>query len=282
MILIADSGSTKTAWRLVKADQKILQFNTPGIHPLLQDESQIRTTIQSLFSIAGFPDSNTIKSIFYYGTGCSSTERSQPVFQCLSTLFPAAVIEVESDMLGAARGLCGHREAIACILGTGSNSCHFNGLHILHARPSLGYILGDEGSGAWIGKNVLRAFLYGELPAHLAEKLKTEYALKKDEIIKKIYSEPLANRYMASFSPFVYRNSADPYMHRLVKEGFLAFFNKHISHYQIKNLSINATGSIAFFYADIFRDVCNELGFTLGTITESPIAGLTLYHLNEI
>lgn len=282
MILIADSGSTKTAWRLITSEHKILQFNTQGIHPLLQNENEIRQNLQSLTSSIGFPDPKEVHTLFYYGTGCSNPERSRPVNLALKSIFPNAQITVESDLLGAARGLCGHQEAIACILGTGSNSCHFNGLHIISSRPSLGYILGDEGSGSWIGKNLLSAYLYGELPTSLSEKFKAEYSISKDEVIRKIYREPFANRYMASFSPFVYRNISESYMHRLVKEGFLAFFDKHISHYQIKNLSINATGSIAFFYADIFREVCHELGYTIGTITESPIAGLTLYHLNEI
>lgn len=283
MLLIADSGSTKTAWRLVTKEKKILQFNCSGIHPFFMDAQEISSLLKTeLCSSIGFPGADEISALYFYGTGCGNPERALPVHKALREVFSNAEIAVESDLLGAARGGCGHQQGIAVILGTGSNSCYYDGIAIAQNRPSLGFILGDEGSGAWIGKNLMSSWFYGELPVHLADSLKNRMGVNREDVLQKVYRNDFPNRYLASFSKFVFQNIKDPAMVKLVKDGFHAFFDKHILHYENRHAAIHATGSVAYFFGNIFTETAQSHGYTIGSITDSPIAALTLYHLGEI
>jgi len=283
MLLLADSGSTKTAWRLIDQEKKIHQFQTQGLHPLFLEEAEIAHVLEKeLIPSLGFPAKESITELFFYGTGCSNTERQHKMKTALETVFSRALIKVESDLTGAARGLCGSQPGLAVILGTGSNSCQYDGKSITHQRPSLGYILGDEGSGAWIGKTLLNAHFSDELPKAISDSLTQRLKVEIDDVIEHVYRKPFPNRYLATYSKFVFQNSKNPAMVQLVRTGFDAFFRKQLLHYPNKELPLHATGSVAFFFSAISKHVAAEHGFTTGMITESPVAGLALYHLGEV
>jgi N-acetylglucosamine kinase-like BadF-type ATPase len=280
MILIADSGSTKTDWRLIDTDQKIHQYSTEGINPYFQDQEQIQKVIES----AHFPSSvlNSGLSVFFYGAGCKAEDKKMAVANALSSVIKNGRITVESDMLGAARSVCGHAPGIAAILGTGMNSCYYDGENIVLNRTSSGFILGDEGSGAHLGKLVVQAFLNDELPEILLTRFTDRFKLSKDEIIDTVYRKPLPNRFLAGFSKFIYQNLKEQFMIDLVRGSFELFFDKHILKYpQHKEVRLSCSGSVAFYYSNILRSVAEDKGVNIDTIVETPIAGLTLYHLEE-
>jgi N-acetylglucosamine kinase-like BadF-type ATPase len=185
-------------------------------------------------------------------------------------------------MLGAARSVCGHQPGLAAILGTGMNTCYYNGKEIESNRTSLGFIMGDEGSGAHLGKTFIQHFLNDELPEELAARFVARYNITKDEIIDAVYKKPMPNRYLASYSKFIYQNLKEQFMIDLVKDCFLQFFDKHILKYpQHKTNRLSCVGSVAFYYSNILRSVAEDKGISIDTIVETPIAGLTLYHLEE-
>jgi glucosamine kinase len=280
MILIADSGSTKTDWRLIDQERKIHQFSSEGINPYFQEKDQIIEIINS----ASFPAflKTSPGTIFFYGAGCSAESKKLLVQEALSAVFPAMTITIETDLLGAARSVCGHHPGIAAILGTGMNSCIYDGRHITENRTSLGFILGDEGSGAHIGKTFIAAFLNDELPATIASRFTERYKLSKDEIINSVYKKPMPNRFLASFSKFVYQNLKEQYMIDVVSKCFHEFLDMHICKYSShKDLKLNCAGSVAFYFSDILRSVAESRGINIDTIVETPIAGLTLFHLGE-
>ncbi|MCK6649532.1 MAG: N-acetylglucosamine kinase [Bacteroidia bacterium] len=285
MILIADSGSTKTDWRLIDEEKNIHQFQTQGLNPYFHTSEQIAEIIQHEL-VSKF--SNTINfsgsklSIHFYGAGCKVEDKKTLVKDALLKLFPSAEVYVESDMLGAARALCGRSPGIAAILGTGSNTCYYDGNKIVENRTSTGFILGDEGSGAHIGKTFIQAFLNDELPEELAIRFQERFKLNKDEIIDAVYRKPLPNRFLASFSKFVYQNQKEEYILQLLITCFEQFFDKHVCKYsRHKQLQLNCVGSVAFYYSNILRGVADKKGVIMGTIVESPISALTLYHLGE-
>ena len=185
-------------------------------------------------------------------------------------------------MLGAARALCGRNVGIVAILGTGSNTCYYDGKEIVENRISTGYILGDEGSGAHIGKTFIQAYLNDELPPDLANRFFERFKLSKDDIIDAVYRKSMPNRFLASFCKFIYQNLKEQYIIDLVADSFGQFFEKHICKYQrYKELKLSCTGSVAFYFSNILRAVAANKGVNIETIIETPIAGLTLYHLEE-
>lgn len=282
MILIADSGSTKTDWRLIDENNKTQQFATQGFNPYFQDSDEIATILKNelspqlspLFSV-----STENIQIFFYGAGCSASSKKEIIKAALIQLFPVAVIEVETDLLCAARALCGSNPGIAAILGTGSNTCYYDGKNIVENRASLGFILGDEGSGAHIGKTFIQAYLNQEMPQDLSDRFFERFKLNIDDILNSIYKKPLPNRFLASFSKFIYQNSKDQFVIDLVANCFEQFFDRHICKYEKhKQLKLSCVGSVAFYYSNIFRAVAVKKGVNIDTIIETPIAGLTLYH----
>lgn len=281
MILIADSGSTKTDWRLILNKDEIGQAKTIGFNPYYQGTEEIAKELQENL----LPQLSTSPSeIYFYGSGCSNEEKSNIVSNALKSVFPKAEkIIVNHDLLAAARALCNNEEGIACILGTGSNSCLYNGKEIVANKPSLGYILGDEGSGATLGKKIVVGYLNKDLPKHLCEKFEKRYKTHKDEILDHVYRKPYPNRYLASFSQFLFHNLSDPYIYKLVYTSFEEFFIRNVYKYEnYRNFKIHFVGSIAFYYSNILRQVANDQGLHVKNILETPISGLTLFHLNEL
>jgi N-acetylglucosamine kinase-like BadF-type ATPase len=283
MILIADSGSTKTQWRLIDNEQGIHQFESQGTNPYFQNSEEIsgilkEELIPAIQSLILGDELN----VFFYGAGCKAEDKKQVVKDALSENFPDASIVVESDLLAAARSVCGHQPGIAAILGTGMNSCFFDGNEIVENKTSLGYILGDEGSGAHLGKTFICHYLNDELPSGLAKRFEERFRLNKEMIIDTVYRKPLPNRFLASFSKFIYQNLKEQFILDMVIGCFNAFFDKHICRYpQHKDVKLSCVGSVAFYYSNILRSVSEDRGVNIDTIVETPIAGLTLYHLEQ-
>lgn len=277
MILIADSGSTKTDWRIIDAEGNIQQAKTIGLSPYYQDSASIAAELtQNLLpSVKG-----EVEAIYFYGTGCAGEEPCNIVRQGLQAVFSSAqTIEVESDMLGAARGLCGREAGIACILGTGSNNCLYDGQNIADKIPSFGFWLGDEGSGGHLGKKLVLSFLHQEMPQDLAEKFTKRYGLNREIVLENAYKKPFPNRYFAGFSKFLFDNRSHPFAYALVYDAFGEFFTKYVCKLpDYQKYKVHFVGSVAFYYSDILRRAAAEKGIVVGHIMETPIAGLALYH----
>lgn len=280
MLLIADSGSTKTDWWLVK-DKEIIKDKTVGFNPYFQTTEQIIEELSS--NLVPHLKSHIEKeklSIYFYGAGCSSEAKCSIVRNALLQVWPDAIIEIEHDLLAAARALCGRKPGIAAILGTGSNSCYYDGNRIVANVFSLGYLLGDEGSGAYLGKKMITTFLYNEFPEDLQTALAGLITDSKEEILDSIYKKPLPSRYLASFSRYIPGVLSHPAMHKLVYQGLDDFFKHHVSKYPIhKEIPFNCVGSVAFHYKDILKEIVEDRKMIMGKIIESPIEALVNYHL---
>ena len=302
MILIADSGSTKTDWAWVENGTIVHRVETQGINPVHQTAEEIGKVVEQLFprkdegrrtkgnstDIRGYisratetqsisPSSLLLppsSKIFFYGAGCIP-EKKEVVEKVLREVFPQAkTIEVESDLLGAARAVCQHSEGIACILGTGSNSCLYSGHAIVTNIPPLGYILGDEGSGAVLGKLFMNALFKGALPLWMKDDFLQSTGLTYTTIINKVYREPMANRFLATTSLYIKEHLDVEPLRELVKQNFREFFRKNIARYERPDLPVGAIGSIAYHYQDLLREVATEEGLLMGTIAKSPMEGL--------
>jgi N-acetylglucosamine kinase-like BadF-type ATPase len=229
-----------------------------------------------------FKDPSAYLQVFFYGAGCSSAARCKVVSDALKTFFPASEINVDHDLLAAARSLCGRGEGIAAILGTGSNSCLYNGDRIIDNVPALGFILGDEGGGAYIGKQLVKAFLYRELSSELQKKFQDTYSLDKEIIFRKVYSEKLPNKFLASLAPFTVEHKNDEKINELILYSFRQFFEHHITKYsRFSEFAFNCVGSIGFNLNEQLRQVASEFNIKTGKIEKSPIEGLIQFHLQE-
>ncbi|HIR38210.1 MAG TPA: ATPase [Candidatus Limisoma gallistercoris] len=280
MILIADCGSTKIDWCLIENGKVAKQVFTSGINALLMSEEQIRQTIadELVPEIKGYE----IGSVYYYGAGCLFDDICANVRRAIAANIPSAkTIEVDTDLLAAARALCGKNPGIACIMGTGSNSCYYDGVKIVDNVSPLGYILGDEGSGAVLGKLLVGDVLKNQLPAALCEKFLKKYDLDRQKIIEGVYKKPAANRFLASLSPFLIENIEEPAVHRLVLNAFKAFFVRNIENYEgYKTMPVSFVGSVAYYYRDVLEEAASSLGIKIGTVIKSPMEGLIKYHSN--
>lgn len=277
MILIADSGSTKTDWVLNDRGE-ITGFQTQGFNPYLFSTSE-KYTLQLKSEFPSALLSKSIDQIAFYGTGCSTDQNKKFVTQALQGIYPSSIIEVNHDLIGAARGLCGHNAGIVCILGTGSNACLFDGEKIISKDRNLGYVLGDEGSGANLGKKLVIAFLHEEMPEQLMKKFYDQYKVNREIILQKVYKEPFPNRYLASFSTFLYEHLAADFCSQLVKDAFSQFFEIYITkidHYL--DYKVNVTGSIGYYFRTLLEEVAAGYGINLGRLLQSPMAGLIEYH----
>lgn len=280
MILIADSGASKTDWRMLGPNGSIEQAQSIGYNPYYQPIEQLDKEVREVL----VPQvKHPVKKIFYYGTGCSSDKNRKMIRTALERYFTDAHIEVWHDLLAAARALCGEEPGIACILGTGSNSCYYDGVRIVENVTSLGYVLGDEGSGAWMGKKIVADYLRKDLPEKLWDQFKKRFPMDRDEILSRVYSQEMPSRFLGSFSHFIFQHLKEPYCYKLVYDGFSEFMEKNVMRYEKYNeLKVHFVGSVAFYFSDILRQVANDKGITLKNILESPIAGLTLYHNKDI
>ena len=274
-LLIADSGSTTTDWAVV-GNGTIQYIKSAGINPFHQDDDTIAHTLQhELLPAMG---STVATHIYFYGAGCVGGRINDRLKTALQQYFAQAHIEVNSDLLGAARSLCGTTEGIAGILGTGANSCHYDGEKIIQNTPPLGYILGDEGSGASLGKSFLRALLRGELGQELLKEFYTTQHTDYPSLIHRIYREPAANRYLASLSPFIASHTDNPAVRNIVSETMREYLTRHIMQYRYHTLPVHLTGSVAHYYCDIITEEAATLGIKIGHITRTPIEGLITYH----
>ena len=282
MILLADSGSTKTHWCLLTASGQCTDVRTDGINPVLQSYEAVCATIsnQLLPAISRLLWAGTITHIFFYGAGCTP-EKKNIVRDALLSVFKKAQVTVESDMLGAARALLGHHAGVACILGTGSGSCFYNGEHIEWSVPSLGYILGDEGSGAVLGKRLVGDILKNQLGEELKEAFLAEYNTSMPDIIDRVYRQPFPNRFLAKLSKFCADHIDDPRIHALVYDHFVQFVRRNLVQYKT-NQPIGFVGSIAYYYRPILEEAMRAEGLPLGTILQDPIEGLKQYHKDVI
>jgi N-acetylglucosamine kinase-like BadF-type ATPase len=285
MILIADSGSTKTDWRLIDGKGESHHFHTIGFNPFFQDTPTIYEELRQnlLPALSKVIDGNYQSlRVYFYGAGCSSENKCSIVKMALSQLFPGAFIEVDHDLLAAARALCGRSEGIVAILGTGSNTCHYNGENIVRNVSSLGYILGDEGSGAYIGKHFIQDYLNHDAPDHIRAKFLEKYNLSDEEILDSVYRKPMPSRFLASFSRFISEHKNDPYISGLINKSFSDFLDQHICKYEThRDLKLNVVGSVAYFYSDRLRDAAAARGINIGRILESPIEDLSKFHVQE-
>lgn len=275
MQLIADSGSTNTQWCITDHSEIIRQFSTPGINPFYQHGDDILNLLETLIlPEAGqfFPD-----QIFFYGAGCTP-EKKESVLNALSNCFQQAEIEVESDLLGAARALFGKEAGIACILGTGSNSCYYDGTQIVKQVSPLGFILGDEGSGAALGKLLIADCLKNQLPEWLSDRFLDEYETTPAELLDKVYRQPFPNRFLAGFTPFIAEHLSEPAIFNLVFDSFDSFFVRNLFQYDLENSDIGFVGSIAWYFKDVLEIVASERNLVISNIIQNPIAGLIDYH----
>jgi N-acetylglucosamine kinase-like BadF-type ATPase len=277
MILIADSGSTKTLWSLQDNEGSVRRFETKGFNPYFSDQQQLVNTLNESEVLRGIHRDESI-DIYFYGAGCFP-DKAHTIEQAMHSFFSRALVHVELDLLGAARGLLGHSDGFVGILGTGANSGLFVGGKIVQNIDSLGYILGDEGSGCYIGKQLLSMYLRGYLPADLAEKFFDCYRLSSEDIMDALYAKPLANRFCASFSTFVGSNIGHPFLGKLVANCFDDFFKNLVSQYSdYQNLSFNCVGSVAYHFQHILEQSCQKFHMNLGNIRQSPMDGLELFH----
>lgn len=275
-ILIADSGSTKTEWCLLQNGKK-KKLETQGLSPYFLTGEQIKEILQTelipRLKLA-VPD-----TIYFYGTGCANPGNAAIVKKAIAHFFKKAKIEVQHDLMGAAKSLCGDSKGIACILGTGSNSCFYNGKKIVKNSPGLGYVLGDEGSGAYLGKKVVQYFLYQTFDEDLMERFKARFNTNSVEILESVYKKPLPNRYLAGFTIFLVENRGHFMIENIIEDGLNDFFFNHIYKYRESwSMPINFVGSVAYGFRDVLKDLCNSYELQLGRVLKNPMEGLVNYH----
>lgn len=276
MILIADSGSTKTDWSIVDNCTQINSISTQGINPFHQSETVIKEIIEK--ELLPYTTGCLIDKVYFYGSGCRD-EVKVSVSKAISTLLTGLnELEVEGDLLGAARSLCGTRKGVACILGTGANSCLYDGNRIIKNTPPLGYVLGDEGSGAVLGKMFINALYKDRLPSIVKTNFQEDSGLTIADVISKVYREPLPNRFLASLSKYIILYLDIPEVHNIVVSNFRNFFTKNIPQYNCQEMPINAIGSIAYYFKAQFEEAATLEGYKIGLIEQRPMEGLIRFH----
>jgi N-acetylglucosamine kinase-like BadF-type ATPase len=275
-ILIADSGATKCEWCLLH-DGRRKKLDTQGISPYFLDEAGIVKVMENELkpSIARWE----VDAVYYYGTGCKDPDNRKVVQRAIRRVFSGADVHVTHDLMGAALSVCGDTRGVACILGTGSNSCYFDGKKIAKNSPGLGFVLGDEGSGAYLGKKVLQYYLYNTFDEDLRYKFDAKYATNTSEILESVYKRPLPNRYLASFTLFLVENRGHYMVENIIEDGLNDFFFQHLCKYRESwKLPIHFVGGVAYGFRDVVRELCGTYEFELGTILQKPMDGLVKYH----
>jgi N-acetylglucosamine kinase-like BadF-type ATPase len=274
MKLIVDSGSTKAECRLIGkgVDKSVL---LPGINPFFQTEKDITDILEKL---AVELDENIPDEIHFYGAGCAFPEKKEKLKNVFRQIFPTNNIFVENDLLAASRALFGKKRGLACILGTGSNSCLYDGKNIIKNVSPLGFILGDEGSGAVLGRKLVSDCLKNQLPIHLQEKFFSQYNTTQEEIMENTYRKPFPNRYLASFTPFLLENIQEAAIHQLVRNSFLEFFERNLKQYPVSDEKVGFVGSIAYYFQELLKEIIREKRLELYKIIRTPMQGLLEYH----
>ncbi|HWB27889.1 MAG TPA: hypothetical protein VG738_20595 [Chitinophagaceae bacterium] len=274
--LIADSGATKCEWCLLNAGKK-KQIITQGISPYFLTKDQVVALLQA--ELLPRLKNITVDEIFYYGTGLGIQSNVKLITAALKKVFPGAAIQANTDLLAAARALCGNEKGIACILGTGSNSCYYNGKKIIKNSPGLGYVLGDEGSGAYLGKKVIQHYLYNTFDEDLKARFDAAFTTTAHEILEHVYKMPQPNRYLASFAIFLAENRGHYMIENIIEDGINDFFFNHLYKYTESWLyPISFTGSVAYGFRDVLQQLCGTYELELGKVLQKPMDGLVEYH----
>jgi len=274
--LIADCGATKGEWCLINNGKK-KTIITQGISPYFLNTEQIIDLLQKELK----PKLKNIEvgEVFYYGTGCANPTNVKSVKKAISKVFAGAKVEATHDLMAAARALCGREKGVACILGTGSNSCYYDGKKIVKNSPGLGYVLGDEGSGAYLGRKVIQYYLYGTFDYELRGRFDLTYTTNAAEILENVYKKPLPNRYLAGFAKFLAENRGHYMIENIIEDGLNDFFFNHLCKYrETWTMPIHFAGSIAFGFKDVVQQLCNSYEFELGKVMKNPMEGLVAYH----
>ena len=264
IILIADSGSTKTDWVLCNGSIIVKRIKTQGLNPTIQSSDEILAVLKA--ELADNIDTTAPQKIFFYGAGCAYETANNRMQQALEAIFTTKEIEIYSDLLASARALCGHEEGIACILGTGSNSCLYDGKNIIDNTPSMGYILGDEGSGAHLGRQLVSDCVKKQLPKAIREKFMQEYNLDVATILERVYHTPLPNRWLASLTPFIQENKKNAEVHTMLKHCFTQFFQRNVMVYRRSWLPIHISGGIGMNFSEEIRETAESLCLSVGNI----------------
>ena len=281
MRLIIDAGSTKMEWILMEGNEVKIRFTTEGFNPnysVLQDLENLLSSVVE--TCHGASLHNEIHSVHYYGTGCGNNQNCQMIRGVFQNHFPNADIHVTHDLMAACHAVLGHEKGIACILGTGSNACVFDGEKIVDRGISLGYLVGDEGSGMHIGREVVRAYFYGFMPEDLRRQFEDIYHLELNEFIQHLYHDGQPSKYLASFARFAGEHKSHPYIRGLVKTCFKAFVDAFILRFDdCRSMKIGFVGSVAFHFSDVLAETMADFGLTLGEVLKAPADGLVCYYI---
>lgn len=281
MIVVADSGSTKCDWAYINSNEEMVKTTTMGFNPffhnaeLIESELKENQVIMDLMAKAN--------AVYFYGAGCSSVDRNGIVEKALKAVFKnAEIIKVDHDLTGAALSTTKGERGIACIIGTGSNSCFFDGEKVFESVPALGYILGDEGSGSYFGKQLLSKYLYHKLPIDLQKDFEMRYQISKEIIFANVYNKPNANVYLASFMKFISDHREHPFFKDMIYKGLASFINIHVWCYDnFREVPVHFVGSIAYYFRDVLEEVARNHRFTIGNIEKRPVEPLAQYHFQQ-
>jgi N-acetylglucosamine kinase-like BadF-type ATPase len=283
MILVADSGSTKTDWALIDPiTQKFKVYHTIGYNPYFIDTEAIYYSLSE--NLVKDMNANEVTEVYFYGAGCSTDMKKDVVFKAITRTFPHATVHIGHDLLGSARALLGNQKGFAAILGTGANTCIYDGQDCVMNIDSLGYLLGDEGSGSYIGKKIVRDFMRNRLDPELQARFKERFQIENNEqIFTTLYTTQFPNRYLASFCKFADEFVTHPYIKNKVRDSFYDFFKNLVSKYpEYKQYSFNCVGSVGFVFSDILTEVANSFDMKVGKVIQSPLNDLVQFHLDNL
>ncbi len=279
MIVVAESGSTKCDWLLDDGKGHVHETFTIGFNPFFHTTEVVLEHLKANTDLMKY--ALQIEEVHFYGAGCSSENRNAVIKVALETVFTQAKCHVGHDLNASAYSTYTGEPAITCILGTGSNSCYFDGNEVSEVIPALGYILGDEGSGSYFGKQILAAYIYERLPKELQKDFKGRYQLTKEEIFSKVYNQRDANVFLASFMRFLVPHKEHPYFSDIINKGLRQFAEIHITCYpNYREVPVHFVGSVSYYFQDVLRDIASEMGFTVGIINKNPVSALLEYHKN--
>lgn len=282
MKIIAESGSTKTVWVLLdENNMEVWRRSSIGLNPFFVDSEEVSSVFKEMIETESI---DQINDIYFYGASCSSPERNLRISKGINAIASNTLVTVNHDLLAAARALCGKKAGIACILGTGSNSCEYDGDQIIDNVPSMGFMIGDEGSGSFIGRRLVRSWIYREMPAELVKEFTNAFDITKESVLTSLYDKEKPNKFLASLSRFCIGHMEHPLIQEILAESFKEFIDRHVSKYRsAKQVPVNFVGSIAFHYREVLKQELEKADMTLGLIIQSPIDELVSYHCqNEV
>ncbi|WP_207536492.1 N-acetylglucosamine kinase [Desertivirga arenae] len=273
MILVADSGSSKTDWILKLGDTELKEFTTRGINPYFQTDKDICKVLSAYDEIQEY--NSRVKEVYFFGEGCTTPDKREIVSNGLSKVFSRAYISVENDALGSAYATCGKKKGFTCILGTASNVAFYDGEQVHEGVHGLGFVFGDEGSGTYFGKKLITDYLYDKMPAHVRKAFKKDYDINKDIVIRNVYQEPLPNFYLASFAKFLSSNRGEEYVESILHFGIEEFIKTHLLPYPThQSYPCHFVGSIAYHFQDVLTGVCQKHKIKIGKVLSNPIHDL--------